>query len=168
MIHKKFNDCRRIHAEKYIFVLLLFSYILGICIGSFFVMSDNKNADFSGLIVSDSSFKVLIYFILAILFKYSGVLSGMLGILPLFLGIQNSANYCCLILDNNVNKYKTALTMLKDTAIVMLLAFYIIVIINQIINKKYIFKRDLKYFFVYFIASVTIIIMESIINSIIF
>ena len=56
MIHKKFNDRRRIHAEKYIFILLLFSYVLGICIGSFFVMSDNKNADFSGLILSDSSF----------------------------------------------------------------------------------------------------------------
>lgn len=168
MVHKKSNEYRKINAEKYIFALLLLSYILGICIGSFFVMSDSRNAEFSGVMLSDSNFKVLIYFITAVLLKYSGVLSGLLVVLPLFLGIQNSANYCCVILNTDINKYKTALTMLKDTAIVMLLVFYIIVIVNQIINKKYVLNKDLKYFTVYFTATVVIIILETIIKLVIF
>jgi len=168
MVNKKFNNKKIINAEKYIFLLLLLSYITGICIGSFFVFSNNDNAKFTNVLISQKDFKVLLYFIIALLLKYSGVLSGMLSILPLFLGIQNAANYSCCILNISDTKYKTAFTILKDTAIVMLLVFYIIIIINQIINKKYILKKDIKYFTVYFIAATVIIVLGNILKKFIF
>ncbi len=168
MVNKKFSSKKHINTDKYIFMLLLLSYIAGICIGSFFVLSDSENARFTNVILSQINFKVLLYFIMALLLKYSGVLSGILGILPLFIGIQNSADYCCGILNKTDIKYETALTMLKDTSIVMLLVFYIIVIINQIINKKYNLKKDIKYFSVYFMAATAVLIMEYVLKTFIF
>ena len=168
MVNKKLNFKKAINAEKYIFCILLLGYILGICIGSFFVLDNAENATFTSNVMSDKNFKALLYFIIALLLKYSGVLSGLLIILPMFLGIHNSAGYSCIILNNESLKYKTAFAMLKDTAIVMLLVLYIVLIVNQIINKKYNLKKDCKYFIVYFGASSLIILIEQLINTILF
>ena len=168
MVNKSIYNKKIINAEKYIFCILLLGYITGICIGSYFVLSNTENADFTNNVLSDSTFKVLLFFIIALLLKYSGILSGLLIILPMFLGVHNSAGYSCIILNKSTIKYKTAFTMLKDTAIVMLLVFYIILIVNQIINKKYNLKRDLKYFTIYFTASVVVLLIEFILSNIIF
>lgn len=168
MTNRKLISSKTFSIHKYIFILLLLSYILGICIGSFFVFSDEINADFTNKIISHHNFKALLYFIIAFMLKYSGVLSGLLAALPLFLGIQNSAGYSCKIMNPSSIKYEAALTAIKDAAVIMLLIFYIIIIINQIINKRYLLKKDLKYFCVYFSGALIVIILHILIKSIIF
>lgn len=168
MINRKLTSSKTFSIYKYIFVLLLLSYILGICIGSFFVFSNKVNAEFTHRIISNYDFKVLLYFITALLLKYSGVLSGLLAALPLFLGIQNSAGYSCKIMNPFTIKYEAALTAIKDTAVIMLLIFYIIIIINQIINKRYQLKKDLKHFCVYFSGALIVILLHILIRTIIF
>lgn len=168
MVNKNSKSKKYINAEKYIFLLLLLSYIIGVATGSYFILSNKENAEFTAYIISQNSFKVLLYFIMTLLFKYSGILSGMLGILPLFLGIHNASGYCSVMLHKEAVKYETALTMLKDTAIVMLLVFYIIVVINQILNNKYVPKKDLKYFTAYFSAAAIVLLIEYIMKTFIF
>ena len=168
MVNKNSKAKKYINAEKYIFALLLLSYIIGVSIGSYFILSNRENAEFTANIISRNSFKVLLYFIMTLLFKYSGVLSGMLGILPLFLGIHNASGYCTVLLEKGDIKYETALILLKDTAIVMLLVFYIIVVINQILNDRYVPKKDIKYFIVYFFAAIMVILLEYILKTFIF
>ena len=149
MIDKRFRTKNKINAEKYFFIILLFSYITGICIGSYFVFSDSNTAEFTKNILTDSNFKVILYFFISMLLKYAGVLSGIIFFVPMLFGIQNSADYCCYILEKASIKYETALTPIKDTAVAMLLILYIVVILNQAFNNKYNVKRDIKLLSVY-------------------
>jgi len=87
----------------------------------------------------------------------------------IFLGIQNSANYCNYIL-NNSDKiiYSTVVSVVKDSAITLILILYIIITIIQIFNKKYIIKKDLKYFTIYFAGASIVLVLEYILKTFIF
>lgn len=168
MVNKKTNSNKLVKTEKYVFFLLLLSYITGICTGSFFVFSDDINMVFTQKVLSPNDFKVLLYFIMAFMLKYSGIASGLLIVLPFFLGIQNSADYSCNIITADLKKYEAALTTIKDTAVIMLLILYIMIIISQIINKKYAIKKDIKYFIVYFSGTTIILVLKNILEIILF
>ena len=158
-----------INTEKYALILLLFGYVLGILIGCFFVYSNAENAELINNLIKDSYVKKLIYFISALILKYSGILSGAICTLPIFSGIQNSAYYCSYILNSDKKIiYKIVLKMLSDTALTILLILYLIIIINQIANKKYNLKKDFKYFSVYIGGSSIIIILKYVLENFIF
>ncbi|MBR2027683.1 MAG: hypothetical protein IKA10_01675 [Oscillospiraceae bacterium] len=167
MVNKGNNNNKKIrNTEKYAFILLVSGYISGLCIGAFFVFSNNANAAFTNSVVNHNDLYVLTVFIIALILKYSGILSGVMCTLPVFLGICNSAYYCNYII-NNKNKilYTAILDMLKDTAICILLILYIIIIILQISSKKYILKKDLKYLAVYLSGASIIYIFEHLLKK---
>ncbi len=168
MINKK-NNKRTNNIEKYILILLISGYLLGFCVGCYFVFGNTNQAEFTNRIVKISNIKTLIYFILPIVFKYSGALSTAMCGLPFFMGVQNSAYYCNLLRINKTQYvYTTIISMLKDSAIVFLLILYLIVTIIQIIHKRYKLKKDLKYFGFYFSGALIILSAEYIITKFIF
>lgn len=164
----KRNRKKYINAEKYILTLLIIFYIAGVSSGCYFVLSSNENAYFVNYVLSDNSFKIFLYFFAAFLLKYSGIFSGGLYILLFFLGIQNSVSYCNMILNREDIFYDTILNILKDTSVTMLLILYIIIIVSQLINKKFNLKKDIKYLSVYIIGVSVILSIEFIINKFIF
>ena len=92
MVNKGNNNNKKIrNTEKYAFILLVSGYISGLCIGAFFVFSNNANAAFTNSVVNHNDLYVLTVFIIALILKYSGILSGVMCTLPVFLGICNSA-----------------------------------------------------------------------------
>jgi len=150
MVHKnkeKRNKQNKI--EKYILAILIISYVVGLCYGCYFVVSNENNAVFVSYITSNNFINTLIFFIAVILLKYSGILSGILYILPFFSGIQNSAYYCNILLNKETILHNIVFVVLRDTAVLFLLILYIIVTISQIINKKNNIKKDIKLFYVY-------------------
>ena len=165
----KKSKTNEIFSEKYILILLISGYLLGICIGCYFVFSNISNADFTNNVIKSGYIKSLIFFPCAFILKYSGVLSGFICTLTLFTGTQNALLYCNNIL-NTDNKivYPLILTVLKDTAVIILLILYITIIINQIIHKKYNIKKDIKYFSVYFCGAIIINVSEFILKTFIF
>jgi len=169
MLKKNRNIKNNAAFEKYILIVLLSSYLLGVCIGCYFIFSSDINYGYAENIVQIQTFGILLYFVIALILKYSGILKGIIYILITFLGIQNSANYCNYIL-NKSDKiiYSTVLAVIKDSTVTLLLILYIIVIINQIINKKYIVKKDLKYFSVYFTGALIILLLEYALKTFIF
>ena len=165
----KKNTKIKINSEKYIQGLLLIGYFTGLCAGSYFIFSSRENAAFANNVLNAGTIKSLVYFPVALILKYSGILSGALCTLTFFSGIQNSAAYCNNILNSNNNYiYSTVITMFKDTAVLMLLILYITIIINQVINGKYNIKKDFKYFSVYFCGAAIINIFEYILKNFIF
>ena len=161
MINKNNGNKRNRIIEKYTFILLISGYVSGICIGAFFVFSNAENAAFTQTVVKNNDLKTLVFFVLALILKYSGILSGAMCTLPLFLGIHNSAYYCNYIISSK-NKliYTAVLDMLKDTSVCILLILYIMIIIIQITSKKYIIKKDIKYLAVYLSGAAIIYILE--------
>lgn len=157
------------NAEIHTLILLLSAYLLGVCIGCFYVYSNKSNAIFSLNVINSYAAKNILYFVAALILKYSGILSGIICILPVFIGIQNSIYYCSYIL-NSTDKiiYTTILTVIKDSALTFLLILYIIVIVSQILNQKYVLKKDLKYFAVYFSGANIIILLEYLLKTFIF
>lgn len=169
MVHKsKENRKQFIKAEKYILILLVISYIAGVCSGCYFVLSNKDNAIFTSYITTGNAINIGIFFILALLLKYSGVLSGLLYVLPFFSGIQNSACYCRYFLMDKVPVESLIFAVIKDSAVILLLILYIIVIISQILNRKYNIKKDFKYFSLYFSGMIIVYIIDFIIKTIIF
>lgn len=155
--------------EKYFLILLIISYAAGVCSGSYFSLSSSENTDYIKYLFFNSSLNSIIYFIIALLLKYSGILNGVLYIIPFFTGIQNSASYCKNIIQNShIITYNYISEAIRDSAVLMLLILYIIIIMTQILNKKYNIKKDLKYFSVYFLAVLTIYILFYILNNFIF
>ncbi len=164
MVSKNINNKKRVYADKHILTILIFLYIIGISVGSIFIFSIDKTDIF---LKYNNAINTLLYFVIAITLKYSGVLSCTISFLPLVLGIQNSAYYCnCLLNYNNKVIFELILSAIKDTSIVMLLILYIIVIISQILNNRYNIKKDFKYFITYFIGVNIIIVLDFIIKSI--
>lgn len=158
MVNKnKTNKIKIKHIEKYTLILLLAGYILGICIGAIFVFTNSKSIEFTDIFINTNNLNFILYFILALILKYSGILSGAICILPVFMGICNSINYCNYIL-NCENKiiYSTVLSLLKDTSICLLLIFYIIIIIIQISSQKYILRKDIKYLSAYILGAMIV------------
>lgn len=167
MLYKKMKiETLHIDCEKYIFGLLLFAYILGVCLGCYFVFSSKENAIFTSYLVSKSPLKIIMYFIFALILKYSGVLSSFVCLLPALVGLQNSVYYCSIILEKNKDVFVSLLPLvLKDTSITLLLIIYITLIAYQIIEKKYDYKNDFKYFSVYVIGSVSVLAIDYAIKS---
>ena len=150
MVHKnREKRNRQNRVEKYILAILIVSYVAGLCYGCYFVVSNENNAVFVSYITSNNFINTLIFFIAVILLKYSGILSGILYILPFFSGIQNSAYYCNILLNKETILHSIVFDVLRDTAVLFLLILYIIVTISQIINKKNNIKKDIKLFYVY-------------------
>ena len=161
MVHKtKEIRKRQISSEKYILFLLIVSYFAGIYIGCRFTYLSN-NIIFINYIAKNSVLN-------DILCKYSGILNGVLYMLPFFSGIQNSVFYCKFILSDTDISYSFVMGIIKDTAVLMMLLLYILIIINQIINKKYNIKKDLKYVSAYLSGIVVIYFLEYILVNIIF
>ena len=159
----------KINTEKYTLILLTIGYILGVCVGCFFVLSGNDNAALANRVVQSGDAKPLLYFMLALMLKYSGILNGAICTLPIFLGIQNSIYYSSKILIiDEFNIIKGIIGVAKDTAVVLLLIMYIIVIVKQIINKKYNLKKDIKYFIMYFCGAFIVVLLESVITGFLF
>lgn len=168
MVRKKIDITKnkKIYAEKHILIILIVLYIIGISIGSIFILNINKP---NLLLKYNNAINTLLYFIIAITLKYSGVLSCTICFLPLMMGIQNSAFYCNRLLNyNNDTIHELILAAIKDTSIIMLLILYIIVIISQILNNRYNIKRDMQYFLSYFIGVNAIIIFEFLLKTFIF
>lgn len=170
MVNKNKNNKYKIkYIERYTFILLIAGYILGICTGSIFVFSNSSNIEFAGAVINSNNINYILYFIFALILKYSGILSGSICILPVFMGICNSSRYCCYIL-NSENKliYTTILTLFKDTSISLLLIYYIIIIIIQICSQKYILRKDIKYLSAYLLGAIIINILENMIITFVF
>ena len=156
MVHKtKEIRKRQISSEKYILFLLIISYFAGIYIGCRFTYLSN-NIIFINYIVKNSVLSDVLCIIAALLLKYSGILNGVLYMLPFFSGIQNSVFYCKFILSDTDISYSFVMGIIKDTAVLMMLLLYILITINQIINKKYNIKKDLKYVSAYLSGIVVI------------
>lgn len=158
---------KRLRAEKNILIMLIIIYISGLCTGSMFVFGLKDSSAVMNYIHSTSIAQIIIYFILILILKYSGFLSCLICIFPAVLGIQNAAVYCKEITNSRQISYTLISAILKDTSAAMLFLLYIIIIITQIVNKKYNIKRDLKYFLVYFIGINIIYIINAVINKII-
>lgn len=168
MVHKtKEIRKRQISSEKYILFLLIVSYFAGIYIGCRFTYLSN-NIIFINYIAKNSVLNDILCIIAALLLKYSGILNGVLYMLPFFSGIQNSVFYCKFILSDTNISYSFVMGIIKDTAVLMMLLLYILIIINQIINKKYNIKKDLKYVSAYLSGIVVIYFLEYILVNIIF
>lgn len=169
MLYKKNkNEDSFIEAEKYIFGLLLFAYILGVCLGCYFVFSNKENEVFISYLTSKSPLRILMYFIFVLVLKYSGVLSSFVCLLPAMLGLQNSVYYCSEILQKKEGVIFSFIPLiLKDTTITLLLIIYITLVVFQIISKKYDTKNDFKYFSVYIIGIVSVLAIDYAISSII-
>ena len=148
--------------NKYIIALLIAFYLTGIYFGCYYIFSKDITHFLNFLDIN--SINSAVYIILALLLKYSGIMSVLLYILPFFSGLQNSVLYCQNIINGNSNIG----IVIKDTAVTMLLIIYITIIIMQIINKKYNIKKDVKYFSVYFCGVIIIQIISQFINSVIF
>ena len=169
MVHKT-KEMRKwqISAEKYILLLLIISYFLGIYTGCRFSYTSNDNILFIKYIEKNSLFSDIFCFIVAVLLKYSGILNGVLYMIPFFSGIQNSVFYCKNIINNTGISYDLILNLLKDTAILMMLLLYIIIIIKQILSKKYNIKKDLRYFSIYLSGVIIVLFFEYILVNFIF
>ena len=169
MVHKtKEIRKRQISSEKYIIFLLIVSYFAGIYIGCRFTYLSNDNILFINYIAKNSVLNDILCIIAALLLKYSGILNGVLYMLPFFSGIQNSVFYCKFILSDTDISYSFVMGIIKDTAVLMMLLLYILITINQIINKKYNIKKDLKYVSAYLSGIVVIYFLEYILVNIIF
>ena len=123
---------------------------------------------FTDYLNHDNGFKVVIFFILAFLLKYSGILSTGIYMLPYFAGVNNSASYFNIIADEQKINFETVIEVFKDTSVIMLLMLYIIIIILQVINRRYNIKKDIKYFTIYTSAALTILVLEFVLKNIIF
>ena len=168
MVHKtKEIRKRQISSEKYILFLLIVSYFAGIYIGCRFTYLSN-NIIFINYIAKNSVLNDILCIIAALLLKYSGILNGVLYMLPFFSGIQNTVFYCKFILSDTNISYSFVMGIIKDTAVLMMLLLYVLIIINQIINKKYNIKKDLKYVSAYLSGIVVIYFLEYILVNIIF
>lgn len=170
MINKRNKSKNKIrNLEKYSLILLISGYVFGIFTGAFFVFSDNQNAEFTNTVITHNNLDIFIYFAVALILKYSGILSGAMCLLPIFLGIHNSTYYCDYII-NAENKliYTTVLTILKDTSVCILLILYITILIVQISLQKNNFKKDIKYLIVYITGVSVINLLEYIFVNIIF
>ena len=167
--NKKSKNKVNNNLEKYLFILLLSGYIVGLCIGSYFVFSNKQNAVLANNIAAAGLISSVIYFPAAAILKYSGILSGLIGILTVFSGIQNSIIYSNNILNSHINTtYSKIVTVLKDTSVIILLIIYITIIIIQISNNRYNLKKDIKYFISYFSGAVIVNIIEYILKNFIF
>lgn len=154
--------------EKVTFILLVLGYIFGICIGSY-VAFNNPILFTESRLSHGNLLGYLIYFISAIILKYSGILSGAMCTLPVFAGIQNSAFYCNYILNfENKSIYKTVIVMIMDSAVIFLLILYITIIIMQILSGKFTVKKDIRYIAIYSAAVIVINTVYNILNNIIF
>ena len=150
-------------------MLLIFGYILGMCIGASFIFGHNRNAEFIGIVFYKNDFCFILFFVFALILKYSGILSGAICTLPVFLGIYNSIDYCSNILNTTERPlYTNILNTLKDTSICFLLILYIIIIIVQISSNKYIINKDLKYLATYLSGTIIICMLKNVLNSFIF
>ena len=67
--------------------------ILGINSGCYFVLKNN-NIEFIEHIILNNSLNSIIYIIVILLLKYSGILNSLLYTIPFFNGIQNAVIYC--------------------------------------------------------------------------
>lgn len=157
---------RYINIEKYVFLLIIVFYITGLCCGCYYAFKSTQNLGFVKQIADVNAFEILLCFAVALAFKYAGILSCIIYILPLIAGIVNGANYCILYAQNSLS-YSNILTILKDSAVVMLLILYIIVLISQIINKRFSLKKDLKYLYVYLCGVIIVLIIHYILSKII-
>ena len=169
MVNKtKENRRKYLNTEKYILILLLVVYFTGVYSGCYLVFNEKIDTGFIDNIAGNNFLNTAVFFIAVILLKYSGILSGTMYILPFCSGIQNSVQYCSYILNNGKISYMIILEILRDTSILLLLVIYIILIINQILSKKYNIKKDIRYFSVYISGVIIIYLMEYILKSIIF
>ena len=151
--------------EKYIFILLIIAYISGIISGCCFIFKNPDNIELTKYLTlnntTTNTTTFVIYLISAFLLKYSGILCGFICFLPFLNGIQNSVYYSKnLLFSKDINLYLNIINAIKDTATSLLLILYLIVIISQIIYRKYNIKKDLKYFSAYIVSSILIYIMH--------
>ena len=155
--------------EKYIFILLIIAYISGIISGCCFIFKNPDNIELTKYLSLNNTITFIIYLISAFLLKYSGILCGFIFFLPFLNGVQNSVYYSKILLfSNDINLYLNIINAIKDTAISLLLILYLIVIISQIIYRKYNIKKDLKYFTAYIVSSILIYLMHSLLIRCIF
>lgn len=170
MLYKKSNiKSASPDGEKYIFGVLIFTYIVGVCSGCYLVFSNSKNLAVTEYLVSKNPFLLLLYFLLALVLKYSGILSSLICLLPAALGLQNAIYYCSSILQKSENIFPSLLTAtLKDTSVSLLLIIYTTLIAFQIISKRYNIRNDLKYLAVYIMGIVSISAIDYALSSFIF
>ena len=155
--------------EKYIFILLIIAYISGIISGCCFIFKNPDNIELTKYLTLNNTITFVIYLISAFLLKYSGVLCCFICFLPFLNGIQNSVYYSKILLfSNDINLYLNILNSIKDTAISLLLILYLLVIISQIICRKYNIKKDIKCFTTYIISSILIYVIHSLLIRCIF
>ncbi|MEG0019331.1 MAG: hypothetical protein RR728_02190, partial [Oscillospiraceae bacterium] len=86
MIYKKSNvKSAAAEGEKYVFLILFFTYIIGVCAGCYFVFSNSKNVAVIDFMLCKSHVAILLYFTVALVLKYSGILSSLMCVLPMIL-----------------------------------------------------------------------------------
>ncbi len=167
MVSKNTRKSKK-NIEKYILIALILFYIMGIVLGCLFISRNAENKLFAEYLSRKNTYNTIVFFILAFFLKYSGILKTAVCMLPILSGINNSVYYYNLSDYNNSMSFSRALNILSNTSVMMLLILYCIVIILQIINRKYNIKRDVKCLFIYISATVTIYLLEYLLNIILF
>lgn len=168
MVKKQSGKKQSINTEKYIFLLLIAFYTTGLCCGCSFVYKADENIVFAKYISGTDIAQSILYFAVALAFKYSGILSGALYIIPLFCGIETSVNFTVHLLKNNVTAYSYLPYIIRDSAIAMLLILYVLVLTTQLLAKRLSIKKDIRYLFVYLCGVVLIMLLHYIFTNIIF
>ena len=155
-------------SERTVLTILILIYILGVISGYLFISDNTENELFAAYLSRKNTYNTTVFFFMAFLLKYSGILGTAVCLLPFLSGINNSVYYYNLFSDAKGLEFKTITDILSNTAIIMLLILYCIVILLQIFNKKYNIRRDIKYFFVYISAVIVIYLLKFTMNIILF
>ncbi len=182
MLNKNYDlKTNRNLVQKIIFYTVLAIYICGLCCGCLFALKNSENTAFVSRITgvekmvkngNNTLFTVFaaVYirdvFSLAsvLVLKYSGVLKGMCVCRPFVAALQNGCVYI-VNYHSGVEIYDLIVRyILKDTANGFLLILFCYVIVSDIINDRYNYRRDIAKFTVYITGITVVYIVDFIIK----
>lgn len=175
----------KLYCRKLIFSVILLVYFSGLCAGCSFALKNARNFDFvqkvtfvqnlseiENMAVSACSARFLardIIFILLILtFKYSGVLKGLCLCIPFIMAVQNTCIYTIFIYKVKVSVFNLIFNyILKDTAVSFMIILYLYVIVTDIVYGRTNIKKDMKKTLIYSTGIILIYIIDTVIKMVI-
>lgn len=177
------NKHIRYNYKNIIFFIIIIVYFLGLSAGCYMTIKNALNLDFVKSVtgVTDSSitayngdfrrFKTflirdIIFFLIALLIKYSGILRGLCICLPFVISLQNGA-----IISND---YVSGLGLfsltcdyiLRNTAASFIFLIYCSILIYDILRDREDKKRDKRTVFIYILSVITIYRIDFLIKNI--
>jgi len=187
MIYKNIDLKKyKYQSKKLIFSIILIIYIAGICTGSLFAFKNSQNLTFIQKVtfventakVENTAFlaqsvklciRDIMLICLILIFKYSGILKGMCITIPFIFGVQNSCIYSTIISLKQPSAFNILFNyIIRDTAVILIVLLYLLVVIYEIITSKENVKKDIKYLIIFIFATLCIYIIDLTIKSFIY